>query len=832
MISILFRLSQSLLLSHLVAASSYVPLSIGPDFQAGFGEDAISSGLKLNINDGESLLRGKIFEGTVDVLSFKTSNQKTVLIEDLKSLEEYMDIGGGLGISYGPMCCGEASNYLKNKASPYEATVAYRYQRVAYAKKFNQLDLVEELRYSDLDADTIAEEYGTKFIDQMNYGAQLDVEITFKSRNKKSIDKIKSELKDNTNLKVIQAKFESNFGLNEKVGIAIKTKVSGLNFLLPLNPNIEQITVAKDRLDNHFNSEVEQQNLLAFSPIEFSVASISDHIESLPRNENSRLESNMNDVRKVLYSALFFKQTLIEIRKEQESIYSDPRDKAILFNRYSQEVEKVVQLLGKKIEECLRYRRHTLKELMGREGTGIPKMPEDYVKDEIAEGLIGDSLLRSPVTIGTTEFMKMYYSGYSIETDGIMQPWLSGSLRIDDSDSKIIANAKRPNDLETLGREHINFDARKVVIRTKQQNEENEFHLHQWTGERKADGPNLESLEITNSGSISLEYMVQVQDIGTQEWVSSGFVGGIHSKYITGFAIRIVGDHRQHTVSYKAYKVDPAGGASYTQKVSEGNLCGDGNGAIKAIYVDINPIERAVPCEKLSKCQCGISMCHDPEKTFSPTLSPSSIPSLSPSSIPSMLPTSPPTSIPSFSPSSVPSLFPTSLTPAPTSSLTPAPTSSLITSPTLHPTSLPKQTPFPNPTLTFTNAPASILTDDDPTTSKVCVEESTALNTCQAKNSGKCGNCVQKLSKIKLARRSSTKYCEDIKELFLYCGCDVCAVEKDASSNCHCDEISPSSNPLSPSLSSISDGTSGSQGIVSIWFLLTIISYTATSLMI
>merc|ERR1712176_1269051 len=170
---------------------------------------------------------------------------------------------------------------------------------------------------------------------------------------------------------------------------------------------------------------------------------------------------------------------------------------------------------------------------------------------------------------------------------------------------------------------------------------------------------------------------------GRQDWVSSGFVGS-NSKYITGFAIRIIEKDTQHTVSYKAYKEDSAGGIRTTQRVSDGKLCGGGEGAIKAIYVSIDPIERAVPCETTSdRCQCGTSMCHDPDKTFSPTLFPSLIPSSSPSS------------------------FPTSVTPVPTLNPTSAPM--------LDPTQPLKQTPFPNSNPKFTKAPASIITDDAPT---------------------------------------------------------------------------------------------------------------------
>merc|ERR1712176_674289 len=107
---------------------------------------------------------------------------------------------------------------------------------------------------------------------------------------------------------------------------------------------------------------------------------------------------------------------------------------------------------------------------------------------------------------------------------------------------------------------------------------------------------------------------------------------------------------------------------------------------------------------------------------------------------------------------------------------------------------------------------------DVPTPNEVCPKESTALYTCQEEYQDKCTkNCLQKLSEFKMIGRSSVKQCEEMKELFLYCGCGVCAVEKDAYLNCHCYEdstLTPVSAPI--------DDTSGSRGMLSFLSLLTV----------
>lgn len=188
----------------------------------------------------------------------------------------------------------------------------------------------------------------------------------------------------------------------------------------------------------------------------------------------------------------------------------------------------------------------------------------------------------------------------------------------------------------------------------------------------------MESFEITDSTYLPFEYKAYVQDLGLQDWRSSGFVGNPTnvSKFIEAFAIRIVGQ-TQHSVSYAAKIEHPNEGIVTTRKFRDGEICCIRHGGsqclkapIKAIFVTIETKRQYAPCEGSSACLCEDSICHDAIETTShaPSMVPSSYPTSSPTK---SMATSPPTPNPTPDP-----------TPFPTPNPTPDPTSAPIKLPT------------------------------------------------------------------------------------------------------------------------------------------------------
>jgi len=662
MISILSRFSAALLYFQLVASTSFYPLKIGQDFQAGYSDNDILRGFKLNVAEGENPLKDKVFDGDIIIIPFSSTYDRSNLIQGYKDAEDSMAISGSLGVTYKMTISGRASaTYLQNtKSSKNEATITYRLRRVAYAKKVDTSSLTptEELNGNALSADTIAEKYGTKFIDQMLYGAQLDIDFKFSSDDERYIQAIGAKLKGEINLRAVKVDFDAEFGLktNEtesSLQVEITASTSGLpDFSIPANPSFDDVLEAIDDFGEKYIKLVEEakeleqvdsiENVLKkFSPVGFSLSSISDYQPTLSNSETAALEDKMSDLADIFFSTLYLKEQLKAARDRQKTIYTDPRDKSQQFNPYSEKVDRVIELLDSKVDECLDYQRLPMAEIIGREGDAT--VPAANVIDrKIKDGLLGNTFLPSSATILNTEFMNEHYVGYGLEVDGAMEPWLSGSLRKTSNDGSYytIANATTPAKLVNSARKKIGLDESKIRINTKDQtDEEKEFILNEWTGDGTA---NLENFKITDSGSLSLEYMSYVEDLGRQDWKSSGFVGNPTntSKFMEAFAIRIVGK-TQHSVSYAA-QISTQEGIVTTQKFRDGEICGcihHGKNKclkapIKAFFVSIETKKKYAPCKGSLPCRCEDSICHDATKTTSHA--PSMVPSIYPTSSPTI----------------------------------------------------------------------------------------------------------------------------------------------------------------------------------------------------
>ena len=66
-------------------------------------------------------------------------------------------------------------------------------------------------------------------------------------------------------------------------------------------------------------------------------------------------------------------------------------------------------------------------------------------------GILGNGYIQSPVTVGTTEFVKIHYVGFTLPFDDrSLLPWTVGNLRNDDDDS-LVASAMTLRELEKEG---------------------------------------------------------------------------------------------------------------------------------------------------------------------------------------------------------------------------------------------------------------------------------------------------------------------------------------------------------------------------------------------
>jgi hypothetical protein len=231
-----------------VLSSSFIPLSLGPDFQIPFSDDDILRGFKVNIADGENPLKQRAFEGTVRAIPFVTSYTKSQVIKSEAELADMMEISGSLGVSYGPLISGEGSGkFVKNKVvTNRQTSVLYRTRRVAYAKAVDISTITAVDDMALMSGDEIAEVYGTKFITQMVYGAQLDVIFTVTASENIDIQEIEAELEGRIGVGPLKIEFEAKF--HKQTGesrsaleLSIVAQASGVDFPTPANPSFDQV---------------------------------------------------------------------------------------------------------------------------------------------------------------------------------------------------------------------------------------------------------------------------------------------------------------------------------------------------------------------------------------------------------------------------------------------------------------------------------------------------------------------------------------------------------------------------------------------------------------
>ena len=177
--------------------NNIIPLSIGPDFISAYSDRNILQGFKSNIADGENPMKGAVFKGTIDTIRFENSYSENFIIKNDNEFNKMMEIEGSLGISYGPISASGAGSYLQARVlSKRQATLTYRARKAAYARQVDISTLKPvDSELEKLSADDIADRYGTKFINSVIYGAQLDVIFTVTSVKDIDIKEIEAELK-------------------------------------------------------------------------------------------------------------------------------------------------------------------------------------------------------------------------------------------------------------------------------------------------------------------------------------------------------------------------------------------------------------------------------------------------------------------------------------------------------------------------------------------------------------------------------------------------------------------------------------------------------------
>lgn len=121
-------------------------------------------------------------------------------------------ISGSLSISYGPLSGSGSGSYLKDRVlSKYTATVVYTSHYTAYAHSVKVDAITIGPALATLDASLLANQYGTKFVDQVIYGATLDVAFTITSKEELDFKGSEAKIKGKVGIGPLSVSFTARF---------------------------------------------------------------------------------------------------------------------------------------------------------------------------------------------------------------------------------------------------------------------------------------------------------------------------------------------------------------------------------------------------------------------------------------------------------------------------------------------------------------------------------------------------------------------------------------------------------------------------------------------
>jgi len=440
-----------------------VPLKIG-SFHQPMSQNDLGRGFKLNVAPGEDSFKKKVFDGTLEIQPMTTSTTVSTVIKDSKSLEESMEIGGRLAVSYGPTISGEGSgNYLdKSVSSTRQVTVVYRSRHTAFFKRLQPSTLTPTQDATDIisQPQALADNFGTQFVDTIVYGAQLDVSFTVKASKDIDIEEIEAELKGRIGTGALNIEFAAKFKKQDgqeraAYNMNIAAEATGVLVTIPANPDFETV----DKIIDDFNIEyttkfedfkIEDIPLLEqIEPVGFMLSATADRIDTLNKMEVAVLEDRMEKLGRSFSDTMLWKAKLNLIDRDLKTRYeSNHKLRVEMYHPYIKQQQVKMKALNDKINEYLAFRASSLTVLVASNTTVPDVYPMIGSADEgVMRGLSGEYFLPDPVKFGDHDPLQdMYYIGFALGDEDEMIPWMNGCLKRDE-DNIVIATAETPEEL-------------------------------------------------------------------------------------------------------------------------------------------------------------------------------------------------------------------------------------------------------------------------------------------------------------------------------------------------------------------------------------------------
>ena len=367
------------------------------------------------------------------------SEAHVTLLDSAKKIQSNMDIKGHLSVSYGPMISGEgAGTYMMSNSSTKEAAVLiYRSKKVKSSSSLSSPKLTDEAKMlATTNIYEFAKNYGTMYVSQIHYGAQLEIkfELAYSENVKK--ENIEAELKGKIGFGITDLKFSAEFKqkaeeFEKKHQVKCTVKATGADTELPGSPSLHDIVKIIDK----FNKAVAVLREEQMTPIALVLDSIK--VEQFDDIQLQSLEEKMNKNSKVFIESTYWIVQLDAAKKDIEGIFSSPKGED-LCRAFFEEIGRHVKELDAKKEDCLKYRGKSLDDILAKQYPITSYLtPENKLR---LKGLVGERYIKGKEGDGFSD-----YDGYTMEIDGKLKPVLVGKFAVGNQMPKLVSSL---NDLE------------------------------------------------------------------------------------------------------------------------------------------------------------------------------------------------------------------------------------------------------------------------------------------------------------------------------------------------------------------------------------------------
>jgi len=422
------------------------PVIIGTDFTGAFSTNDLLKGFKTNTAPSEIAFRPHVFSCVEEYRPFPLNIVESTKVTSKEELDDVMDISGEMKVSYGPVSGSGGGQFVKKTvSSKHKVIFFYRQIRASFSQECKKRTMTPVHDVSTLNKknpNEIFDKYGTKFINQLIYGMQLNVKIKISSESELDSEYIFAELQGGIANGVLEGAFQGKFDKNKT------SKKERYNFeakIVGLGADIEDVITDFDKVlevIKEFNKDYSDRYSYIdehgpdtgsvtkqMTPIRFGLGEIGPNLPDVSLSDLLALDRKMTELSTTWEDTLFTKALLDN--EDDDIKEANPRGKPLktIYYPWLKEKKKLTAFIQQTYNECVNFRYYNITETLK---TPVPELsPENLMA---IHGLLGEEYVPAPVTIGRTTYSEMYWEGYTIND----KPFYKGKLFCDYDDRKVV----------------------------------------------------------------------------------------------------------------------------------------------------------------------------------------------------------------------------------------------------------------------------------------------------------------------------------------------------------------------------------------------------------